>query len=230
MPTKKSILVANRAAAEKERISLKKKNLEERKAEEASKKAEEARLLAEAIESNKEWSKAKELKEKETIEATANAKEVGKDIPDVNINNHLTSLNDTDHDESSPQKSKRRTSSYKSVATLKSSLKTPKFSIDKNHEHQNKFTLITAAVTMSSDDPVVAFVGSIRLLVKDIMSVDPVARLINLYDRGKNISDSAMVPINQTALGAFVKISTYGDKNPLFPSPFPPYRCYSSCC
>ena len=202
---------------ETERLNNKKKNASDRKEEEAAKKEEDDRAVAEAIQSNIKWAKDKKEKERSTIEQKKEAEmEVDQsDIPDVNINNHLSALNDLAEDRS-PAKSKRKTSTQK-VPTQKSSIRVPKFSLkskEKQHEFTHPFTLVLAAVTMVGEDPVVSFVNGIKSLVKDIISVDPKACLVNLYDRTKYIAEPALIPINQTALGAYIKVSTYGDKNP----------------
>ena len=110
-------------------------------------------------------------------------------------------------------KSKRKPNAQKSTTKQSSIRLSSKFSPEKQ-DHVYGFTLILAAVSTKGEDPVVQFISSTKSLVKDIKTVDPSACLVNLYNRKKMISDPALVPINQTALGAFVKVSTYGDKNP----------------
>ena len=223
MPILSTVLTRKAAAEakltmEKERLNNKKKNALERKEEEAAKKEEEDCAVAEAIQSNIEWTKANKEKEKSNNNQSENSVEKGDvmDIPDVDINEHLSDLNNDRAEDRSPVKNKRKTNTQK-VSSQKSALGVPKFSLknkEKQHEFTHPFTLVLAAVTMVGEDAVVSFVNGIKSLLKDFITVDPKACLVNLYDRKKFISEPALVPINQTSLGAYIKVSSYGDKNP----------------
>jgi hypothetical protein len=203
---------------EKERLEQKKKNAEERKAEESAKKAEDNRLLEEAIKSNDKWLAAQEAKKKKdsalTMTSTPNADTLMSEIdtPHVSINDHLSS-HITPSKDHSPVKAKRKTTPS-TLTTKQSAIRlSSKFSPE-TKIHTHGFSLVLAVVVTKGEDPVVQFVTCIKSLVKDIKTVGQSACLVNLHDRIKTISDPALVPINQTALGAYVKVSTYGDKNP----------------